>query len=153
HLKNGRPDKARPLFEQAIEAQWRALVVTPADPKRREGMLKHLTQLFRLLHTQNDHRALAKVAHQVSRVPASDGWLVREAGRALAWCVGLALADESLTPKRRTELADGYAAEAIDALTIAMKAGDRHWQGLFEEVEARPFVQREDFQRLAQEQG
>ncbi len=108
---------ARPLLEQAVAHQQKALQKSPRHPLYLKRLRGHYDMLGDVLVELGDHRAAAAVAGDWSRAGAAQAY---DAAILLARCIPVAANDPRLSADQRTELAGAYGAQAVGLLRQAI---------------------------------
>jgi serine/threonine-protein kinase len=149
--QTGHLGSARWLLEQAIPHQQTALRAEPGNPTYRQFLRNHYTLLAKVLLQQKEHAELARTAALLVKA-SPDGWEERyRAARYLARCVILGKADAKLSRRRRQELTERYAAQAVSFLREARARGFGNLEGVAMESAFRPLHGRADYRALLKE--
>jgi tRNA A-37 threonylcarbamoyl transferase component Bud32/tetratricopeptide (TPR) repeat protein len=115
--------------EVAVDAQARALQLTPDSPRFQANARNAHELLLRSLSCLQDH---AELARRATELPAAgldaEAWAQHCAGYHLARSASLVVDDQSLTQDRRQTLLADYQSRSVAALQAAFDLGWRDWE-------------------------
>ena len=103
--------------------QLKALECEPRNATSERFLANHYANLAGVHLDGGDHAAAAAAALKLRTVPAAAGVNAARGASQLADCWAKAAADKTLTPARRKELSERYAAETLSSLRQAVREG------------------------------
>jgi WD40 repeat protein/tetratricopeptide (TPR) repeat protein len=140
--------EARQLVEEAIRHQRLALERKPQDQVAHQFLANHHRVLSDVLIRSGDHVQAEATAAEVPKLFPHVAKAHRDAACLVARCVPLAEKDNSLSPERRRELAQGYAEQAVKHLSEAVRKGAKDRATLENDADLAPLRGRDDFKKL-----
>jgi tetratricopeptide (TPR) repeat protein/predicted Ser/Thr protein kinase len=147
----GNWDRARQLWEQAIDHQQAALKLNPKSPTYRNLLRQHYSEYTDALVRLGKHGEAPKAAMQLPGLYPENGQEYYFAAQFLARCVPLAEKDSTRPEAERQKLVQTYSSRAIELLKEAIHKGYQDVKRLKQDKAFDPLRAREGFRRLLSE--
>jgi len=141
------PAEAARLLEEAVTYQKAARLIDPDNPRYRQFLRNHYSNLADALVQVGKHGEAAAAATEVPGL-YPNGWREHlQAARVLAQCAALAAKDEELSEPKRKEVVNRYGEKAV---TLLRQGADKGWKNVtaLKDPVFEPLRSRDDFQKL-----
>jgi len=144
------PAEAARLLEEAVTYQKSARLIDPDNPRYRQFLRNHYSNLAETLIQLRKHDEAARVAAEIPILHPDRLQELVQPAYFLARCAALAAKDGELPEEKRKEVVNRYGERAVGLLR---QAADKGWKNVaaLKDPVFEPLRSRDDFQKLVAE--